>query len=248
LAHPVFHQTFATFARLRFRDGARQRWIVRRGGLPVGTDAVLLLTVEELAVNDLRETFHHWSRTLALPVKARTLGQLLPHRSAEVWRGSIVGDASEADRTALCAWWPDVEDDLKSFLDGWRTKLRGRLKQALESQRDDAIATENERYQSRQGEVSRLIEENTVERLRRELAELATGLTQTLLFSEDQREIIKRKESLEAELLNRNQHYEQLRALLAAERERITKNLLPLRYAMSGEVQVFPIALEVRVP
>ena len=183
-----------------------------------------------------------------MPVKDRTLRQLLPHQSAKIWRSSIVGDASEADRVAVCNWWPDVEDDLKSFLDGWRTKLGGRLKQALESQRADAIAVENERYQSRQGEVSRLIEENTVERLRRELAELATDLSQTLLFTEDQREIIKRKESLEAELLNRNQHYEQLRALLAAERERITKNLLPLRYSMSGDVQVFPIALEVRLP
>lgn len=248
LAHPVFHQTFATFARLRFRDGARQRWVIRRGGVPAGADAVLLLTLEELAVNDLRETFHHWSRTLALPVKGRTLGQLLPHRSAEVWRGSTTGEASEADRLALCAWWPDVEDDLKSCLDDWRVKLGGRLKQTLESQRDAAIATENERYQSRQGEVSRLIEENTVERLRRELADLATDLTQTLLFTEDQRDIIKRKEALEAELQDRNQHYENLRALLAAERERITKRLLPLRYAMSGEVQVFPIALEVRLP
>jgi superfamily II DNA or RNA helicase len=248
LAHPVFDQTFATFARLRFKDGARNRWVVRRGGVPTGMDAVLLITVEELAVNDLRETFHHWSRTLALPVKGRTLGQLLPHRSAEAWRGSAVGEASEADRLALCAWWPDVEGDLKSFLDDWRIKLGTRLKQALESQRDAAIATENERYQSRQGEVSKLIEENTVERLRRELVELATDLTQTLLFSEDQREIIKRKESLEAELLNRNQHYEQLRVLLAAERERITKNLLPLRYSTSDEVQVFPIALEVRLP
>src|SRR4029077_3245013 len=125
------------------------------------------LTVEELAVNDLRETFHHWGRTLALPVKGRTIGQLLPHRSAEVWRGSVVSDASKADLAALYAWWPDVEDDLKSFLDRWRTKLGGHLKLALESQRDAAIAVENERYQSRQGEVSRLIEENTIERLRR---------------------------------------------------------------------------------
>ena len=153
LAHPVFHQTFATFARLRFKDGARQRWVVRRGGVPSDTDAVLLLTVEELAVNDLRETFHHWSRTLALPVKGRSLGQLLAHRSAEIWRGSAVSEASEADCAALCAWWPDVEDDLKSFLDGWRAKLGGCLKQALESQREAAIAAEN--APERRGPVAR---------------------------------------------------------------------------------------------
>ena len=248
LAHPVFLQTFATFTRLRFKDSARQRWIVRRGGVPAGADAVLLLTVEELAVNDLRETFHHWSRTLALPVKAGKLGKLLPHQSAEAWRRSLAGEVSEADRAKIFDWWPDVEDDVKSFLADWRTTLGGRLKSALESQRDAAIAAENDRYQSRQGEVSKLIEENTVERLRRELAELAADQAQTLMFTEDQREIIKRKESLEMELADRNQHYEQLRALLATERERITKNLLPFRYAMSGETQVFPIALEVRLP
>ena len=50
---------------------------MRRGGVPAGTDAVVLLTIEELAVNDLRETFHHWVRTLALPVKKGALGKPL---------------------------------------------------------------------------------------------------------------------------------------------------------------------------
>jgi hypothetical protein len=248
LAHPVFHQAFGTFARLRFKDGARHRWIVRRGGVPAGTDAVLLLTVEELAVNDLRETFHHWARTLALPVKRGGLGNLLPHQNAQAWRRSLTGDGTDVDRAAVSRWWPEVEDAVKSVLDVWRTQLSTRLKRTLESQRDAAIAAENERYQSRQGEVSRLIEENTVERLRRELSELTADLAQTLLFTDEQRELVKRKESLEAELTHRNQHFEQLRALLAAERERITKHLLPLRYSMSGNVQVFPIALEVRLP
>jgi len=77
LAHPVFLQTFATFARLRFQGRRTPALDCAPGGVPAGADAVLLFTVEELAVNDLRETFHHWSRTLALPVKGRTLGQLL---------------------------------------------------------------------------------------------------------------------------------------------------------------------------
>jgi hypothetical protein len=29
----------------------------------------VLLSVEELAVNDLRETFHHWVRTLIFPIQ-----------------------------------------------------------------------------------------------------------------------------------------------------------------------------------
>ena len=114
LAHPIFQQTFATFRRLRFSDTAKNRWLVRRGGVPAGTDAVVLLTIEELAVNDLRETFHHWVRTLALPGRKRAaLGKPLPHRSAAEWSASVTGAAADSDTVAVCDWWPDIEDDVK---------------------------------------------------------------------------------------------------------------------------------------
>ena len=158
------------------------------------------------------------------------------------------GDATEADIAAVCDWWPDVEDDVKEFLADWQRELGTRLKTTLGSQRDAAIAAETERYNSRQGEVSKLIAENTVEKLRREIAEADTALAQLTLFDEDRRAMLRGKEELEAELRHRTQHYEQLRTLLAAERERITHNLLPRRYAMSGDAHIFPVALEVRLP
>ena len=248
LAHPIFQQTFATFSRLRFSDTAKNRWLVRRGGVPAGTDAVVLLTIEDLAVNDLRETFHHWVRTIALPVKKGALGKPLPHRSAAEWSASVTGAAAESDTAAVCEWWPDIEDDVKKFLTDWQRSLGTRLKSTLESQREAAIAAETERYNSRQGEVSKLIADNTVEKLRREIAEADTALAQGTLFEEDRRAMLQGKENLEAELRHRTVHYEQLRALLGVERERITRNLLPRRYAMSGDAQIFPVALEVRIP
>ena len=47
---------------------AVSRWTVRYGDVPRGADAVLVLHVEELGVNELRETFHHWIRTVQFSV------------------------------------------------------------------------------------------------------------------------------------------------------------------------------------
>lgn len=56
------------------------------GDVPAGRAAVILLSVEALAVNDLRETFHHWVRPVAVafPVKNEKLGAPLPHAAAAV--------------------------------------------------------------------------------------------------------------------------------------------------------------------
>jgi hypothetical protein len=50
------------------------------------------------------------------------------------------------------------------------------------------------------------------------------------------------------ELDRRRHHYDELRAQLTRERERILKDLLPRRYAMEGDAQVFPVAVEIRLP
>ena len=81
LGHPLYHRALALFARARFPGGgdSRSRWTVRSGGVPDGVDALILLTVEEVAVNELRETFHHWVRTYQLPVMGDRLGSPLEH-------------------------------------------------------------------------------------------------------------------------------------------------------------------------
>ncbi len=45
-----------------------------------------MLTVEELAVNEMREMFHHWVRTFIYPVKGEKLLDLLPHEPASASR------------------------------------------------------------------------------------------------------------------------------------------------------------------
>src|SRR5690606_2770145 len=109
---------------------------------------------------------------------------------------------------------------------------------------------EDQRYQSRQGEVSTLIAENTLAKLEREIAALKAQRSQGFLFASqaDLDAIDRSIEMRQEELGRRRAHYEEIREQLARERERIVKLLLPNRYTLSGEAQVFPVAVEVRFP
>ena len=70
LAHPMMQRALGMLARRRYPGNEQvSRWTVRRGGVPAGAGALVLLSVEELAVNKLREMFHRWVRTVAFPVQ-----------------------------------------------------------------------------------------------------------------------------------------------------------------------------------
>lgn len=249
LAHPVFRQAFSSFARERFRDAGRHRWLVRHASLPAGADAVVLLHVEELAVNELRETFHHWTRTLAWPVAKGKLGPLLPHRTPSDWRGDLLDGTPDAAALAhSVSLWEDAVDDVQIALTDWRETLTERLTGRLKEAKVRALADETERYQSRQGEISRLIQTNKVEMIQRELEAVQQDIEQGFLFAEFTAERARLKETLEEELTYRTQHLESLREYLTVERERIINRLIPARHALAGLVQVMPVALEIRLP
>lgn len=249
LAHPVFRQAFSSFARERFRDAGRHRWLVRYAKLPAGAEAVVLLHIEELAVNDLRETFHHWTRTLAWPVTKGKIGPLLAHRPPSDWRDDLLdGTADAAALQRSVTLWDDVMDDVQAALGDWRKTLTERLTTRLQQAKVRALAEETERYQSRQGEISRLIQNNKVEMIQRELEAVKDDLDQGFLFAEFIAERAKLKETLEEELTYRTQHLETLREHLTTERERIINRLIPARHTLAGLVQVMPVALEIRLP
>ncbi|HNC95667.1 MAG TPA: SNF2-related protein, partial [Myxococcota bacterium] len=118
LGHALYHQLMSTFARYRFPGGPRSatRWTVRQGFLspqaPAQAEALILLTVEELAVNQLREPCHHQIRTIALPYSAGRLGEPLPHQPASFWNGPTRrGDEGRAREI-----WEEVDRDLKNFV------------------------------------------------------------------------------------------------------------------------------------
>lgn len=110
--------------------------------------------------------------------------------------------------------------------------------------------TEEERHRSRQGEVSSLIAETTLAKLEREVEQMRIRQKQGALLEEaEQLAALDRSiEEREAEIARRRRHHEEVRVQLDRERERFLKHLLPKRYAMSGAAQVFPVAVEVRLP
>jgi hypothetical protein len=257
LAHPLYHRALATFARLRFPGGGSEekatRWTVRRGGVPPGCDALILLTVEEVAVNELRERFHHWVHTLRLPIKSGELAEALPHQAARVlYPASLTYDARDAERAREL--WDEVDTDVRALLRESGKLLTERLTRALQDDGKAATREEQERFQSRQGELSTMIQQQTLQRLEREIAEMNTMMAslkaQPTLFGEDERvgQMAKTQAEKEEELRRRKERYEELRALLARERKRIVEGVLPKRFALRGEARVFPVTVEIRLP
>lgn len=250
LAHPIMRKATGSLTRLRFPGPMSvSRWAVRLGNVPKGADALIVLYMEELAVNELRETFHHWIRTIQFPVKRDSLGSPLPHEAAIRLR-KAKACRDEILTTKASEMLDDFQPELREFIVQWRKSLTATLKMQLASDGEQARKDEDQRYQSRQGEVSTLIAENTLAKLEREIAFLKSQRNQGLLFaSQTDLDAIDRSiEARQEELTRRRAHYEEIREQLARERERVVKVLLPNRYALAGEAQVFPVAVEVRFP
>lgn len=253
LGHPLFHHALATFARYRFPGAAEERevsrWTVRCGPVPKGADAVLLLTVEELALNELREAFHHWVRTFEIPIVNGDLCAPLPHRAAVAMRAE---GASPSETLVDCAraLWDEVSKDVRALLASERDALTQRLTEALQEEYDQARADEQARFQSRQGELSRLIAENTIRRLEREVEKLKQDRAQGVLFDQERRlsDIDANIRVKEEEVARRQEHYSRLREQLDRERKRVLEHLLPRRYQLRGKAQVFPVTVELRLP
>jgi superfamily II DNA or RNA helicase len=250
LSHPMLQKALSTLTRRRFPGSGDtvSRWAVRRGEVPSGVDALLLLSIEELAINELREGFHHWVRTLAFPVRSGDLQAPLAHRPARDWR--IHSGLNRDDHNHARELLLDVEPALRDFLATHAAALTANLSEQLTLDGKRAREQEEERYRSRQGEVSTLIEESTLAKLEREIEALRIERTQGQLFAEAERfeQIARSIEEKQEEIARRRRHYEEVRGQLERERERILKRVLPARHAMAGSAQVFPVSIEVRLP
>ena len=251
LAHPMMQRALGVLTRCRYPGGPGEvsRWTVRLGGVPDGVDAVVLLSIEELGVNELRETFHRWVRTLALPVRDGEIGVPLPHVPARSRRGACeVDDPGQRERAGEII--DEASAGLRAWLHEYRSGLTRRLASHLRVDGEAARGREDERYRQRQGEVSALIEQSTLARLSREIEQLRERGRQGQLFDEADRlaEMERSIEEKQKELARRQRHYEEIRGQLQRERTRILDHLLPARFAMAGDAQAFPVALEIRLP
>ncbi|MDR9749796.1 hypothetical protein, partial [Paenibacillus taichungensis] len=113
----------------------------------------MLLTVEEMAVNELRETFHHWTRTLALPVHGETLGQALtylgPHHG-------VAATAAPTDQFVARELWDALEEPVKVLLGQLRSLLSEHMRRELKAAFTQAHSHEKEAFEQRIREVAAL--------------------------------------------------------------------------------------------
>ena len=254
LAHPMLHRALSVLARRRYPgDSQVSRWTVRRGGIPESAprelDGVVLLSVEEFAVNELRETFHRWVRTLMFPVCDGALGEALSHIPARALGGGRPTDDRE-DRECASEILESVGPALKRRLRTHRTELTQAVRRQLESAGAKAHREEDERYRQRQGEVSALVKQQTIARLERELERLDEQRSRGLLFNQEERfaEIERSREEKEQEIKRRRRDYDEIQKRLKKERTRVLERLLPARFTLADDAQVLPVTVEVRLP
>ena len=94
--------------------------------------------------------------------------------------------------------------------------------------------------------MSELIQNNTVQRLEREIDDLQEQYEQRDLFEQHENELKKTIARKTDEIELRTRHLTEMRAALEKERERVIDRVIPKRYALGSDVAVFPVTLEVR--
>lgn len=251
LGHPLFREALTTFARLRFpgeKDrGAPSRWTVRFGEVPTGAEALLLVTVEELAVNTLREPFHHWVRTLRFPITKHCLGKRLDYSAPA---NECVGKdgTAEARQTAV-ELWANVQDDVVDVLRAHTKDITAQTKKLLEQTGKQALRDEEKRYELRLKEVEAAMRETTLDKIRKEIEKSEAQLQQQTMFADPNRKRLEEKvRNLEDELHRRISHYGELLKNLKEDQDRVLHRMLPKRYELHSDVSVFPVAIEIRLP
>jgi hypothetical protein len=122
------------------------------------------------------------------------------------------------------------------------------LKSRLEYVGRDATKAEQDRFRLRLKEVERAMSENTIAKLEKERDRLIDDLRQLTLIEIDRRAQEDRLQDLEAELQRRSSHFMGLLSRLKTEQDRTLSHVLPKRYQLRHSAQVFPVAVEVRLP
>lgn len=254
LGHPLMRKACSTLTRRRYPGGEQvSRFTVRHGNIDSGLDAHIIVHFEEMAINKLRETFHHWVRSTHFGVKNDQLKELCNNLPPLKSRMKPSSPDDKGLKTAQ-EIYNDISDKLRTYIKEKVKVLNQRIIEQLETDRQAVINTEKERFQSREGELSAMIRAQTIEAKKKEIERLKAQRNElnALLFKdmaeEKEREIDESIEALERYIRDDIAHYNELRAQLDRERERIMNYLIPNRYVIDGSVQIYPVAIEVILP
>jgi len=255
LGHPVYRQALARFARARFPiagDQQTSRWTASRvaaDSIPDDAEGIVVLQVEEMAVNELREPFHHWIRPLRYTIEDRRLGRRLPYVAPVDRPKRLDSDDRDEDMASTARrLWPPLKSELESKVEAHRDSLTDTISSHLEESYEEALQDAYDRFEERRDEVNRLLQRNNLQALKRQLESVRRQRLQTQLLVERERELQTREQDLEQEIARRKSNYDGLLERLEREKDRMTEEVLPKRHSLSGDVQVFPVAAEILLP
>jgi hypothetical protein len=127
-------------------------------------------------------------------------------------------------------------------------ELTEQLNKKLQAHKVMIEAEEKEKFKSRIQEVEKAMKETTLKKLEQERDKLLANMRQLLLFPEDRRNQEEKLRDIEDELKRRQNHYQKLLDFLQREKKRVLTNLIPKRYQLRGNAQVFPVTVEFRLP
>jgi superfamily II DNA or RNA helicase len=251
LGHPMFRHALSLFARARFPGGldsySATRWTARTGEVPTGVDALVLLTVEELAINELREPVHHWVRTYRFAISGGELGKTrnyVPPAQDRIPTQQI--DEAVVDRAR--EHWDEISLDLAKELRKLSSQLTRQLRAAMKTASKEALKEEKARFAHRLKEVERAMRTTSIKKIEREVEKAREEANQVALLAETARQQEKKLRDLEEELRRRRGHYQDLLEQLKREEHRVIDRMLPKRYQLQGAAQVFPLTVEIRLP
>ena len=249
LGHPLVRQAVVRLNQLRYPGQEIQysTWIVRFGSVPEGVDCVVLLSVEELAVNELREPFHHWVNTIRIPVKSGRLLTPLPTIIPADDRPSHHAIGEQQIRPARDIWL-EIEEDIKNFMVDYQTELTEHAGIVLVNAKVSALQAEEIKFAQRSSEVKEQLKHLTKKSLEDERDRLLLAVQQLSLLPEDQRAKEEQLRNLELELEIRTKDLTDLLDYLKQDHERVMNEVIPKRHTMRGQVQVYPVTLEFRLP
>lgn len=247
LGHPLVQRCVAALAKTRFPGTPDSelvsRWVVTKGDVTAGAQADIYVSVEELALNDLRELIHHWVRTLRFPVKDGVLQEpVLELVPTELGVSEFRQGTLEAQQI-----WEQVELDIRESLKVRAGKVTSDLARHLGEDRKSALQEQRTVFRERESEIERQLARE-ISALREDLEQLRKDAELGLFDEAELRKIEPSSiQNVNAEIEARRQHYLPLLTYLRAENERLTSMTIPRRHALRDEVQVFPIAVEIRL-
>jgi superfamily II DNA or RNA helicase len=268
LGHALYHRVMSVFSRYRFPGGpaTATRWTARTSkDVPQDADAIVLLTLEELAVNELREPCHHWVRTLAFPVRDGALGEALPHRPAAdlTPRPPLLAREGEISEESLAPspFWERAGGEVSQARDVWDSidlDLKNHVIALAKERTSDLIArlgraqkrvekSEQKRFESRRQELEKATKDTALDKLQKE-ADAIRKRRQLYLLADLDEDEKRNLSNLQAEIELRTKHYDSVLQKLEDEKQRTLELILPKRYRLRGEARVYPIAIEILLP